>query len=182
MYTTTVNYKNLDGVDVKEELMFSLSTIEVARLGAKYSQNGGDLIEHIQKVSASQDWYANINMLADLALDGFGQRSADGSRFIKTPEVRTNFEHSLAFAEFIEKLITDPEEAQRFGSGLINVDKVLSKMAPEKVDALKLVERGKTSDDVLRNTVQDSVVTTTPKGTIDMEAEFKAFLESRKDV
>lgn len=115
MLKQTVTYENFNGFEVTEDLYFNLSTPELARLSARY---GGDVSEYATKLAKSGNLDAMLHFIEDLMLTSYGKKSDDGKRFVKTKEVREEFEYSIAYATLFEELLTDPDKAQAFGHGL----------------------------------------------------------------
>lgn len=115
MFKQTIEYVDFNGVDRKEDFYFHLSLPEVTRLEAEV---GRPMEEHIKDIVANQDLKTLIDFLEKMILNAYGRKTSDGKSFLKTKELRTEFEHSQAYAELFEMLLTDPELAKKFGEGV----------------------------------------------------------------
>lgn len=121
MLKKTVTYVNYDGEEVTETLYFNLNQLEVTKIQAKYAKNGEDLEAYAERITEAKDLETMIEFVETLVLSSYGEKSEDGKRFVKTKEIRENFEYSLAYAELMAVLLTNPQEAKEFGGSLITV-------------------------------------------------------------
>lgn len=125
MFKKKITYFDFNGTERKEDFYFHLSVPEVTRLEARL---GDKTIEtYAFELKANQDSEAMIKFIEDLVLSSFGKKSDDGKSFLKTPEIRRDFEYSQAYAELFEELFTEPDAAQKFATGIAMQTK---KMAP----------------------------------------------------
>lgn len=107
-----VTYTTFDGETVTEELLFHISKIEASRLDAKFGKGG--LQEYMQKIAKEEDTKAIFDLLYEMITMGYGEKSEDGRRFVKSPEKTKAFEESLAFDAIFEALTTKEGEMERF--------------------------------------------------------------------
>src|SRR5699024_3200727 len=54
-----------------------------------------------------------------LILQSYGVKSADGKKFIKNAEIRSDFENSIAYAELFTELLLNPDQTKEFAEGLV---------------------------------------------------------------
>lgn len=118
MFKQTVTYANFNGEEVSEDLYFHLTKLEITRLNFKYDN---DLEKYAQNASKDEDGTKMVDFMTDLILTAFGKKSADGSKFDKSPEVKKDFEYGAAFAELFEMILNDPMLAETFASNLMRV-------------------------------------------------------------
>ena len=78
----------------------------------------------IQRIVDAQDGPAIIKVFKDLVLKAYGQKSADGKRFVKNQEIRDEFEQSEAYSVMFMKLATDADYAAKFVNGIMPADLV----------------------------------------------------------
>lgn len=116
MQKKTVTYVDYNGVERTEDFYFNLSKAEVMEM--ELSTTGG-LAEYIQKIVAAQDAPAIIKIFKDLVLKAYGEKSADGRRFIKTEENSLAFSQTEAYSEIFMELATDAEKAAEFVNGIV---------------------------------------------------------------
>ena len=128
MIKKTMTYVDFNGETVVEDLYFNLNALEYTRLTAR---NGGDLDKRIAELVEKDDTEGIIALMEDLLLSSYGVKSEDGRRFVKTKQVREDFEYSQAYAELFVLLLTNPEETKKFGQGIAS-----SAQAPQSVATL----------------------------------------------
>ena len=80
MLKKTITYTDYNGVERKEDFYFNLTKAELMEM--EMSTEGG-LAERIQKVVDTKDVPSIIKIFKDLVLKAYGEKSADGKRFIK---------------------------------------------------------------------------------------------------
>lgn len=115
MIKKTIKYVDLEGNELVEDFYFHLFSPEVVRIEAS---TGMDLKSYIQKLTADQDAEKMVAFLEKIILTAYGSRANGGKSFIKTPEATKEFEYSQAYAELFEEIITTPEKAQEFATGI----------------------------------------------------------------
>lgn len=128
MLKKTVTYTDYNGVERTEDFYFNLNKAEIAEM--ELSTAGG-FAEMIQKVVAAQDAPSIIKIFKDLVLKAYGEKSADGKRFIKSEEITTAFTQTEAYSSIFMELATDSKAAAAFVNGIVpndlrvDTDKVL---------------------------------------------------------
>ena len=118
MITKTIKYTDYNGVEREETHYFNLSKQEVINM--ENSVNGGfsSLLAKIVEQQDAQAVMAEFNKLIDAS---YGQKSLDGRRFIKTPELLQEFKETEAYSEFIVGLLSDPDAALTFVNGIMPI-------------------------------------------------------------
>lgn len=134
MLKKTVTYEDYNGVTRTEDFYFNLSKAEIAEM--ELSTAGG-FAEMIQKVIAAQDGPTIIKIFKDLVLKAYGEKSADGKRFVKSEEIATAFSQTEAYSQIFMELATNAEAASAFVNGIIPAD--LAKEVAKQNPALKSV-------------------------------------------
>lgn len=119
MLKKTVTYTDYNGVERTEDFYFNLSKAEITEM--ELSTAGG-FAEMIQKVVAAQDGPTIIKVFKDLVLKAYGEKSADGKRFIKSEELTTAFTQTEAYSQIFMELATDAKAASDFVNGIIPAD------------------------------------------------------------
>lgn len=115
MFKQNITYVDFNGVERKEDFYFHLSLPEVARLEAEL---GRSMEEHVKDLVNNQDAKTLIDFLEKMILNAYGRKTSDGKSFIKTKELKQEFEHSQAYAELFEMLLMNPDLAKKFGEGV----------------------------------------------------------------
>lgn len=119
MLKKTITYHDYNGVEYTQDFYFNLSKAEIMEM--EMGTTGG-LAEMITKIVAAQDAPAIIKIFKDLILKSYGEKSADGKRFVKSDEISTAFTQTEAYSELFMELATDAEAAAAFVNGIIPAD------------------------------------------------------------
>lgn len=134
MLKKTVTYEDYNGITRTEDFYFNLTKAEIAEM--ELSTAGG-FAEMIQKVIAAQDGPTIIKIFKDLVLKAYGEKSADGKRFIKSDEIATAFSQTEAYSQIFMELATNADAASAFVNGIIPAD--LAKQVAKQSTGLKSV-------------------------------------------
>lgn len=119
MLKKTITYTDYNGVERKEDFYFNLSKAEVMEM--ELSTTGG-LAEMIKRIVAAQDQPAIIKVFKDLILKAYGEKSPDGKRFIKSPELSDSFAQTEAYSILFMELATNDDAAAKFINGIVPAD------------------------------------------------------------
>lgn len=134
MLKKTMTYTDYNGVERTEDFYFNLSKAEIMEM--ELSTTGG-LAEMIKRIVAAQDAPAIIKIFKELVLKAYGEKSADGKRFIKNDEITTGFAQTEAYSQLFMELATDSDAAAAFVNGIIPNTPGAENAAPANI---KLVE------------------------------------------
>lgn len=116
MLKKTFTYVDYNGVERTEDHYFNLSKAELMEM--ELSTTGG-LAEMIKKIVAAQDAPAIVKIFKDLVLKAYGQKSADGRRFVKSKELSDEFAQTEAYSQLFMELATNAEAAAAFVNGIV---------------------------------------------------------------
>lgn len=116
MLKKTFTYIDYNGVERTEDHYFNLSKAELMEM--ELSTTGG-LAEMINKIVAAQDAPAIVKVFKELVLKAYGQKSADGRRFIKSKELADEFSQTEAYSQLFMELATDADAASKFVNGIV---------------------------------------------------------------
>ena len=116
MLKKTMTYTDFDGVERTEDFYFHLSKAELFEM--ELSTSGG-LSTRINKIIAAKDLPTLITIFKDLVLKAYGEKSADGKRFIKNAELSEAFSQTEAYSELFLELATNEKSAEEFIKGII---------------------------------------------------------------
>ena len=118
MLKKTFTYTDYNGVERTEDFYFNLSKAELMEM--ELSTTGG-LAEMINKIVAAQDAPAIVKVFKELVLKSYGQKSADGRRFIKSKELADEFAQTEVYSQLFMELATDADAASKFVNGIVPV-------------------------------------------------------------
>lgn len=116
MLKKTITYTDYNGVERTEDFYFNLSKAELAEM--ELSANGG-LAETFKRIIDAKDSKQLVAIFKDLVLRSYGEKSADGKRFIKSEEMRTAFSQTEAYSELFMELATNDNSAVEFVNGIV---------------------------------------------------------------
>ena len=116
MIKKTIKYTDYNGIERTENFYFHLTKAEVMEM--EMSTAGG-LAERIQRIVDAQDAVEIIKIFKELVLKSYGEKSDDGRRFIKSPEISKAFSENPAYSEIFMELATDADKAAEFVNGIV---------------------------------------------------------------
>ena len=116
MLKKTITYTNYNGIEVTEDFYFNLTKAEIMEM--EMSTSGG-MAEMINKIVSSQDAPAIIKIFKELILKAYGEKSADGKRFVKSEEISVAFSQTEAYSQLFMELATDADAAAKFVNGIV---------------------------------------------------------------
>ena len=119
MLKKTITYTDYNGTERTEDFYFNLTKAEVMEM--EMSTSGG-MAEMIQRIVAAQDAPAIIKIFKELVLKAYGEKSADGKRFIKSDDIRDAFSQTEAYSILFMELATDADAAAKFVNGIVPAD------------------------------------------------------------
>ncbi len=116
MLKKNIKYVDYDGNERTEDFYFNLNKAEVIEL-----QLGtvGGLTKTLEKIVQEKDASRIIEYFKTLILKAYGEKSADGRRFIKSQELRDAFEQTEAYSELFMELASDAKMAAEFINGVL---------------------------------------------------------------
>lgn len=116
MLKKNIKYVDYDGNDRTEDFYFNLNKAEVIEL-----QLGtvGGLTKTLEKIVQEKDTSRIIEYFKTIILKAYGEKSADGRRFIKSQELRDAFEQTEAYSELFMELASDAKMAAEFINGVL---------------------------------------------------------------
>lgn len=116
MLKKTIAYTDYNGNERKEDFYFNLNKAEIAEMELEVK---GGMSAMLQEITAAQDTPSLIKVFKNLILKSYGKKSPDGVRFIKSQELRDEFEQSEAYSELFMELATNADAASEFINGII---------------------------------------------------------------
>lgn len=123
MISKNIKYVDYNGVEREETFLFNLSKAELMEM--EMGTTGG-LAETIKKIIETQDQPSIIKIFKDLILKAYGEKSADGRRFLKVDEkgnpLSVGFSQTEAYSNLFMELATDADAAANFVKGIIPAD------------------------------------------------------------
>ena len=119
MLKETRTYTDYDGVERTENFYFALSKAELAEM--ELSTDGG-MQAMIEKIINSKDNKKIVEIFKEILLKSYGEKSDDGKRFVKSPELSKAFSETPVYSDMFMELATDEEKASAFIDGILPSD------------------------------------------------------------
>lgn len=119
MFKKTIEYTDYNGEKRKEDFYFNLNKAELMEM--QLSQDGG-LQNHLMRIIKTKDTPELVKMFKDIILMAYGEKSPDGRKFLKSDEIRRDFECSEAYSELFMELATNSDSAAEFVNALLPSD------------------------------------------------------------
>ena len=116
MVVEKIKYTDFNGLEREEEFMFNLTEAEITEMELT---TAGGLSDSIKKIIAAQDTPQIIKVFKMLLLKSYGEKSADGRRFVKSDKLSEEFAQTNAYSQLLMKLATDDKAAVDFINGIM---------------------------------------------------------------
>ena len=119
MLKKTIKYTNYNGEEQIEDFYFNLSKAELTEM--ELSTTGG-YGEMLQGIVAAEEHTKLVPIIKDIIFKSYGEKSDDGKRFMKSPELSTAFSQTEAYSELFMEIATDADASAAFVNGIIPTD------------------------------------------------------------
>lgn len=115
MITKKVTYEDFDGNERTETLHFNLTKSELSRIvleettfteGEDNTSSAMRFSEKLREIGRSGDGKKIVEMFEWLFRISYGEKSEDGRRFVKSPEVYENWRWSASYDQFWTDMLT----------------------------------------------------------------------------
>lgn len=116
MLKKTVTYVDYNGVERTEDFYFNLSKAEVTEMELSVEGGFSKMLEEIVK---SNDNARILELFKEIVLKAYGEKSADGRRFVKSKELAEAFSQTEAYSEIFMELALDEKAAAAFVNGIM---------------------------------------------------------------
>lgn len=119
MLKKTISYVDYDGNTRTEDFYFNLTKAEITSM---YASVSGGLDKQLKKVIDAQDMPKLMELFRTILQLSYGEKSDDGRRFVKSPEIFENFSQTEAYSEIFMELCTDSDAAAKFIDAILPAD------------------------------------------------------------
>lgn len=120
MLKKTIVYHDYDGNERSENFYFNLSKAEVMEMEFSFA---GGMTNVIEQMVNTQDTARIMELFKKIIMAAYGEKSADGKRFIKIgPDGRRlaeGFVETEAYSELFMELVSDPKKFADFIAAVI---------------------------------------------------------------
>lgn len=119
MFKKTIEYVDFDGTSRKEDFYFNFTKAELIQMETEHE---GGFAAMVQKVVDAKEASKLIKLFKEIVLSSYGEKSADGRKFVKSEEIRKDFESTEAYSELYMELVSDDKKAAEFINGIMPAD------------------------------------------------------------
>lgn len=105
MYQKTITYHQLDGTEITDNFYFNLSKPELMNM--MIDDFDGDPVEELTRIMNTKNTKAMIKFVETIIRRSYGEKSADGKRFVKSDELTKAFMETEAYEKFFMELFED---------------------------------------------------------------------------
>lgn len=143
MIKMNVSAETFDGDMVTETLWFHMNKVDLIEL--QQSEPGGftDTLQAFMSRKPEdwtmQDKFKLFDFFRTMVDKAYGERSSDGKRFRKSPEILANFKDSIFYDEFVLSLLEDEEKSIKFFNGVMPKS-LIEQVKKERPDVFKTIE------------------------------------------
>ena len=116
MLKKTITYTDYDGMERTEDFWFNLSKTELTKLDAELP---GGVLGVLRKIIDKKDRKALVDFVETLILRSYGEKTLDGKRFVKTPDMAEEFMQTPAYDELFMSILSDTDSQTSFINGVI---------------------------------------------------------------
>lgn len=116
MLKKTITYVDYNGNERTENYYFNLSKAELMEMELGVT---GGYTEMLTSIIEAQDVPTLIKIWKDLILKAYGEKTADGKRFVKSKEMAEAFSQTEAYSNLFMELSTNTEAAIEFAKGIM---------------------------------------------------------------
>ena len=116
MFKHDITFEDFNGEERTETFYFNLSKVELLRLE---SEHKGGFENYVNRIINSKDNKEAMEAFEQIIKMSVGRKSLDGSRFVKSDEIRSEFLESNAYDEFMVELIQNPDLPAQFVNSIV---------------------------------------------------------------
>lgn len=116
MLKKTITYEDYDGNERTEDFYFNLSKAELTEWELSHA---GGLSSLLTKIVASNDTPEIMAFFKDIIVKSYGEKSPDGRRFVKSPELTDAFLQTPAYDIFFMEIMENTDAMSDFINGLM---------------------------------------------------------------
>lgn len=111
-----ITYTDYNGDEHTEDFYFNLNKAEVMEMDLRAN---GAYAAYLQQIVDQRDGKLLADEFKNIILRSYGEKSADGRRFVKSQELVDAFVQSEAYSELYMQLATDTEACEKFIQGVM---------------------------------------------------------------
>lgn len=141
MLKKTIKFTDYFGEERTKDFYFNLTKAELMEMN--FTTAGG--MEHmLEEIQNSQDNKRIYELFKEIVLKAYGEKSADGYRFVKSKALSEEFSQTEAYSELMMEMFSNPSAASDFMTGIVPAD--IAAEAKKVADKKLLTEGDKTGE------------------------------------
>ena len=109
MIRKSITYTNFENETVTEDFFFNLTKAELVEMEINH---GGGFKEYLERIESSQDIKEIYGVFKEIILATYGEKSADGKRFVKSREISDAFAQTEAYSGLLFELMEAGKAAE----------------------------------------------------------------------
>ena len=137
MLKRSITYTDFNDEEVTETFYFNITKSELVDLEVGHEDG---LENFVMRIVKTEDKKALIGEFKRIILLSYGERSADGKRFVKNQELRDAFEQSAAYDALFIELLSSEDALVAFIQGVLPKDLVAGMDTSANPPATQTVE------------------------------------------
>lgn len=145
----TITYTDYNGVTKTRKFYFHINKAELIELE---TTTPGGVAHALEDAAKAKDAVKLMKFFKEIIAMAYGEKSADGERFIKSKELSEAFMQTEAYNQLFTSLLTDADKAAKFINGVFPKDLVEAAL---KEQAKQMNEQQKI-DAAVTTEIQDS--------------------------
>lgn len=111
-----ITYTDYNGEEHTEDFYFNLNKAEVMEMNLEHN---GTYRQYLERIVDQRDGAKMAEIFRNIILKSYGEKTADGKRFIKSKELSEAFQQTEAYSELYMQLLTDEKAAPKFIEGVM---------------------------------------------------------------
>ena len=115
MLKKTITYTDYNNVERTEDFWFNLTESEIVEM--EVSEEGG-LQQYLERITKTNDAKKIVDIMKQIILKAYGEKSSDGRRFIKVDaeghNLASDFAQTPAYSKLFMEVAFDAQEAAKF--------------------------------------------------------------------
>lgn len=119
MLTKAITYVDYNGNKKTKNFYFNLTRTELAKMELT---NKAGMLETIKQMINEDDREKIINLFETIVLGSYGEKSADGEEFLKSPEIVAKFTAHPAYDVLFMELISSDKSMSDFINAVVPAD------------------------------------------------------------
>lgn len=119
MLTKAITYVDYNGNKKTKNFYFNLTRTELAKMELT---NKAGMLETIKQMINEDDREKIINLFETIVLGSYGEKSADGEEFLKSPEIVAKFTAHPAYDVLFMELISSDKSMSDFINAVVPSD------------------------------------------------------------